>query len=296
MRLHNRNSPSRTLLTIFTTLALNYVLIVHATPQPSRNIFHAEARHNPDLDPPKHDQPKPTPPADLSPPQHGKEPASTIIITASPSGTPAISAPSFLEPKLFTSALLNSTNVYRAQHNASSVVYNDTLASFASKYLEKLGLPAKPPSSSSTTTTTFSRKSSPKCELIHSGGPYGENLALGCSDVQGCVEMWGNERSQYDFGAAKFGEETGHFTQLVWKNTTDVGCAARWCEGWNEGNGGWYLVCEYWPRGNVVGAFKNMVDRKVSAAAAGGKAVRDGGGGLKMAIWVGAVGCWLVFG
>lgn len=108
--------------------------------------------------------------------------------------------------------------------------------------------------------------------------------------------MWGNERAKYDFDGsqAKFGEDTGHFTQLVWKDTTDVGCAARWCQGWNAGRGGWYLVCEYWPRGNVVGEFGSMVQRRVTG---------NGGGSRVRAEWrvmvgvvVVVVGGWMVFG
>lgn len=61
------------------------------------------------------------------------------------------------------------------------------------------------------------------CEFKHSGGPYGENLAIGCSNATSCVEAWGNERDVYDFSNPQFTEETGHFTQLVWNDTTDVG-------------------------------------------------------------------------
>lgn len=60
-----------------------------------------------------------------------------------------------------------------------------------------------------------------------------------------------------------FSEETGHFTQLVWKGTREVGCAAVDCgltdpdgdgeKKWSRAQG-WYVVCEYMPGGNVVGA------------------------------------------
>lgn len=72
----------------------------------------------------------------------------------------------------------------------------------------------------------------------------------------------------YDFSKPTgFTEETGHFTQLVWKATRQVGCAAVDCgyskdgdRGAKDASGryryaqGWYVVCEYMPPGNVMGA------------------------------------------
>jgi hypothetical protein len=58
--------------------------------------------------------------------------------------------------------------------------------------------------------------------------------------------------------------ETGHFTQLVWKDTTSVGCGRTECNGRDDGGApGWYLVCEYWPHGNVIGAFEENVQEQV---------------------------------
>jgi hypothetical protein len=146
-------------------------------------------------------------------------------------------APEFVDDDTFTSAILNSTNFYRAEHNASDVRWNETLEDFASEYLDST------------------------CEFEHSGGPYGENLAIGCSNATSCVEAWGNERDIFDFSDPKFSMEAGHFSQLVWKNTTDVGCARRLCD-----ESGWYLACEYWPRGNVEGAYEEEINNQANGA------------------------------
>ncbi|KAK4168302.1 SCP-like extracellular protein [Cladorrhinum sp. PSN259] len=161
-----------------------------------------------------------------------------------PTSTVPVSAlPEFTSPARFESIVLNTTNTYRIEHDAQPLVYNASLAAFAD----------------SVTTT---------CKMEHSGGPFGENLAIGCTGLSGCIELWGNERDEYNFGLGKFTKDTGHFTQMVWKGTTDVGCAARFCasrdkDGKQTGRGSWYLVCEYWPRGNVGGQFVEMVEKKV---------------------------------
>lgn len=69
------------------------------------------------------------------------------------------------------------------------------------------------------------------------------------------------EVEEYNFSDPHFNEKTGHFTQLVWKGTTTVGCGSRLC-----GSRGWYLVCEYWPRGNVVGEFGDQVNLQINGS------------------------------
>ncbi|KAI1397243.1 PR-1-like protein [Hypoxylon fuscum] len=170
--------------------------------------------------------------------------ATTIVVTVAPA-IPS-DAPSFVDHDAFTSAILNSTNTYRATYNASAVRWNSTLEDFAQSYLD---------TSSSSSSSSSRRRDGETCDMQHSGGPYGENLALGCSTAGSCVDAWASEVAAYDYGAPGFGETTGHFTQLVWRDTTDVGCGAKLC----PGNGGWYLACEYWPRGNVEGAYADEV-------------------------------------
>lgn len=42
-------------------------------------------------------------------------------------------------------------------------------------------------------------------------------------------------------------QDVGHYTQVVWRNTQQVGCAVA------RGGSDDFLVCRYWPAGNWVG-------------------------------------------
>lgn len=99
-------------------------------------------------------------------------------------------------------------------------------------------------------------------------GPNGENLAEGFLNTTAAIEAWGNERSKYDFDRPTgFSNSTGHFTQLVWKDTKSVGCGRKECDNAdNAGSHGWLVVCEYWPPGNVDGEYKSEVQERRKAS------------------------------
>jgi hypothetical protein len=140
----------------------------------------------------------------------------------------------------FQSSLLYAHNFYRTQHNATSLTWNTTSATFAASW-------ASP------------------CNFQHSDGPTGENIAAGYPNATSVVDAWVLERLQYDFAAGDFSSETGHFTQVVWKATTSVGCGRTNCTG-SGGMDGWFVVCEYYPPGNVIGEFKENVQSQVSGS------------------------------
>lgn len=89
-------------------------------------------------------------------------------------------------------------------------------------------------------------------------GATGENLWMGTSGYFGADEMIGHFLAEKrDFQPGRFPniarngnwQSVGHYTQIIWKETREVGCALA------KGRGRDVLVCRYWPAGNVNGQF-----------------------------------------
>lgn len=80
----------------------------------------------------------------------------------------------------------------------------------------------------------------------------GENL-FGSSEPSSAAEAvagWMAEQVDYDYAANACSGVCGHYTQVVWKNTTRVGCAAADCPGLTFR---YTVVCNYAPGGNLGG-------------------------------------------
>ncbi|CAI0409278.1 unnamed protein product [Linum tenue] len=91
------------------------------------------------------------------------------------------------------------------------------------------------------------------CELIHSGTNYGENLFWGSGQQWShgdAVAAWAAERCYYDHAAnsCRKGQDCLHYTQMVWRQSSRVGCARVVCK-----SGDTFVGCNYDPPGNVVG-------------------------------------------
>ncbi|KDQ16639.1 hypothetical protein BOTBODRAFT_172759 [Botryobasidium botryosum FD-172 SS1] len=67
--------------------------------------------------------------------------------------------------------------------------------------------------------------------------------------------LWADEAAEYDPAIPKY----SHFTQMVWKSTTQMGCAVAYCDGISGPGKGAYHVCQYSPPGNVMGQFPENV-------------------------------------
>lgn len=90
------------------------------------------------------------------------------------------------------------------------------------------------------------------CRMMHSSINYGENIFWSNYPVKAkyVVDYWAEERFNYDYStnSCRLGKVCGHYTQIVWKETKELGCGRALCEGGEE-----IWVCNYNPAGNIKG-------------------------------------------
>lgn len=94
-------------------------------------------------------------------------------------------------------------------------------------------------------------------QLQHSKDPdFGENLWMGSAGrytLAQMVKSWGDEKRYFvagkpfpDVSSSGNWRDVGHYTQMIWRNTTAVGCGVGRDSKYD------YLVCRYSPPGNII--------------------------------------------
>ena len=139
-----------------------------------------------------------------------------------------------LGPLLKRFQYLTPINAVRVAHGLHPVQWNNTLADYARAY---------------------AHKRSADCALQHSDyltPGYGETIAMseGALTPAVAVGLWTGEEPFYHYksNTCDEGEMCGHYTQIVWKTLTSIGCASAKCQ-----NGGTFITCNYYPPGNYEG-------------------------------------------
>jgi len=126
--------------------------------------------------------------------------------------------------------MLDAHNAVRAKVHVAPLIWSDHLADIAQQWAKHLIATG---------------------EFAHSRNPEtGENLY----EIEGAsaapetvVKAWADEVKNYSYATNACNGMCGHYTQVVWGATKEVGCAAAQ-KGRRE-----VWVCEYAPPGNYVG-------------------------------------------
>ena len=90
----------------------------------------------------------------------------------------------------------------------------------------------------------------------------GENLYISTEDrknndnIINACKIWYNEKNKYNFDLNKYQKGTGHFTQMVWKETQKIGFS--YCK---LKNGKSIFLVLYYPIGNEIFKFKKNVEK-----------------------------------
>jgi uncharacterized protein YkwD len=96
-------------------------------------------------------------------------------------------------------------------------------------------------------------------------GYVGENIyaSSGTASPTGAVTSWDAEKARYNFAANTCSGVCGHYTQVVWANSLEVGCARALCPSLTYRSG---IVCNYGPGGNWGGQWPYVQGPGVNAA------------------------------
>lgn len=154
----------------------------------------------------------------------------------------AAQAPQWLKlgPKVkpFSQVMLDGHNRERAAVGVAPLRWDPALAGAAQRYARELAATGKWGHSDA-----------------RSRRGQGENLWMGTRGAfttQRMVADWASEKRMFRAGlfpavsSTRSWADVGHYTQMVWRETTTVGCALE-SSAAND-----YLVCRYGPGGNVM--------------------------------------------
>ncbi|KAL5086769.1 hypothetical protein Trisim1_008680 [Trichoderma cf. simile WF8] len=202
--------------------------------------------------------PSPTPEVVVAKPSPKPAPSpSPSPKPAAASPKPAASSPAPASGNDYSSIVVNEHNIHRANHSAPDLAWDTTLAGYAQTIAEGC---------------VFAH------DMTQGGGGYGQNLASWGStgdidDLQlesarrGITDQWYNDETEnwtfFGLDNPPSGSNLdawGHFTQLVWKSSTKVGCYTAKCPaGTVLSMPSWYTVCNYGPPGNFGGEYAENV-------------------------------------
>jgi pathogenesis-related protein 1 len=171
---------------------------------------------------------------------------------------------SSLAPEEFSPAPVTTTTAWNTSFaKKKSTIDPAAMVAAHNQWRSKTGVPALKWSNNLTASAQqwADQLARSGCRVKHSTGTNGENIywagaaqrSDGTSSMQeiteqNVVDAWGNEVKDYDYASNSCHGVCGHYTQVVWKSTTEVGCGMAFCSDKAQ-----VWVCQYTPPGNMVG-------------------------------------------
>lgn len=159
------------------------------------------------------------------------------------------------EPQQFE-GILSSHNKVRQKYNQQPLSWSNSLATYAQQWVSRLA-------------------ETQNCQMLHRPNYQGEHDSEGFLQIHGenlfwasaekitngseklqnfrpleVVTAWAEEENFYDYrtNSCQPGQDCGHFTQMVWHESRQVGCAKAICADKSQ-----IWACNYHPRGNYIG-------------------------------------------
>jgi len=169
-------------------------------------------------------------------------PALLLVTAGSRAGEFTIDAP----------AMVKAHNEVRASVGAPKVKWSKALESKAIKrlkQLQKLGCVMKHSGPGENLFWASARETANKKNAF---GQWIWHSAVQKISEKEVVAMWAGEKEMYSYEQgtcrAPLGETCGHYTQLVWKDTREIGCGRSICRDKSQ-----VWLCLYAPAGNIIG-------------------------------------------
>jgi hypothetical protein len=190
----------------------------------------------------------------------------TISTTASRSTVMRRLAPCVLAPACWLAASAAAAQVTQAERDQMVYAHN-VVRGAATPY----PVPALAAVSWNAALETTAQTWANNCTYAHSLTPgVGESIYAFASipdpvprpPPSSPVLAWDAERVYYNYATnvcspPPIPGTCGHYTQLVWRSSTSIGCGIKYCEVNSPFGGGfphwWFWVCQYSPAGNVGG-------------------------------------------
>ena len=146
------------------------------------------------------------------------------------------------EIKLFKNALIDLHNELRKKHNSPNLKENKELNYLADEFAMNYLLNQRNQMN------------------IYDGKYYGENIIISdTKDPKIIFKEWSKESEKYDFNKNHFERNALHFTQIIWKETNEIGIGIA-----NDvENKKYCVVTLYYIPGNTLGEFPKNVNSEI---------------------------------